>query len=147
MDTLLVYHGWCRWSRWGCRPIGPLATFAPCAGWPRIATTNGIARLRFGRQACATSTGRPSAAYGLQTKTLDASANRPLAIFLNINTYEHVWEGLDPDLQEYAITGGGLAGQLGVGTGTGRRFYANAVTQPGARRAHPRPAGHRTNSR
>ena len=79
----------------------------------------------------------------LQTKTFDASANRPLAIFLNINTYEHVWEGLDPDLQEYAITAAASLANWAWAQGQAVGLYANAVTQPGARVVRIRPAGHR----
>ena len=79
----------------------------------------------------------------LQTKTFDASANRPLAIFLNINTYEHVWEGIDPELQEYAITTAASLANWAWSQGQAVGLYANAVTQPGAHVVRIRPAGHR----
>ena len=79
----------------------------------------------------------------LQTKTFDASANRPLAIFLNLNIYEHVWVGIDPDLQEYAITTAASLAHWAWAQGQAVGLYANAVTQPGARVVRIRPAGHR----
>ncbi|MBW7884385.1 MAG: DUF58 domain-containing protein [Caldilineaceae bacterium] len=78
----------------------------------------------------------------LQTKTFDASANRPLALFLNINTFEHVWEGLDPDLQEYAITATASLARWAWEQGQPVGLYANAVTQPGARTVRIRAANH-----
>jgi uncharacterized protein (DUF58 family) len=79
----------------------------------------------------------------LQTKTFDASANRPLALFLNINTHEHAWEGYDPDLQEYAITATASLARWAWDQGQAVGLFANAVTQPGARIVRIRPAGHR----
>jgi uncharacterized protein (DUF58 family) len=51
----------------------------------------------------------------LQAKTYDPSANRPLALFLNVDTHEHLWEGYDPDLQEFAVTVAASLARLGVG--------------------------------
>jgi uncharacterized protein (DUF58 family) len=79
----------------------------------------------------------------LQTKTFDASANRPLALFLNINTHEHAWEGYDPDLQEYAITATASLARWAWDQGQAVGLFANAVMQPGARIVRIRPAGHR----
>lgn len=79
----------------------------------------------------------------LQTKTFDASANHPLALFLNINTHEHAWEGYDPDLQEYAITATASLARWAWDQGQAVGLFANAVTQPGARIVRIRPAGHR----
>lgn len=79
----------------------------------------------------------------LQTKTFDASANRPLALFLNINTHEHAWEGYDPDLQEYAITATASLAHWAWEQGQAVGLFANAVMQPGARMIRIRPAGHR----
>jgi len=79
----------------------------------------------------------------LQTKTFDASANRPLALFLNINTHEHAWEGYDPDLQEYAITATASLARWAWEQGQAVGLFANTVTQPGAQVVRIRPAGHR----
>jgi uncharacterized protein (DUF58 family) len=79
----------------------------------------------------------------LQTKTFDASANRPLALFLNINTHEHAWEGYDPDLQEYAITATASLAHWAWEQGQAVGLFANTVMQPGARIVRIRPAGHR----
>lgn len=77
----------------------------------------------------------------LQTKTFDASANRPLALFLNINTHEHAWEGYDPDLQEYAITATASLARWAWEQGQAVGLFANTITQPGARVVRIRPAG------
>ncbi|HAJ37034.1 MAG TPA: DUF58 domain-containing protein [Chloroflexi bacterium] len=79
----------------------------------------------------------------LQTKTFDASANRPLALFLNINTHEHAWEGYDPDLQEYAITTSASLAHWAWEQGQAVGLFANTITQPGAQVVRIRPAGHR----
>lgn len=79
----------------------------------------------------------------LQTKTFDASANRPLALFLNVSTHEHAWEGYDPDLQEYAITATASLARWAWDHGQAVGLFANAVTQPGAQVVRIRPAGHR----
>lgn len=79
----------------------------------------------------------------LQTKTFDASANRPLALFLNINTHEHAWEGYDPDLQEYAITATASLARWAWEQGQAVGLFANTITQPGAKAVRIRPAGHR----
>jgi len=79
----------------------------------------------------------------LQSKTFDASANRPLALFLNINTHEHAWEGFDPDLQEFAITATASLARWAWEQGQAVGLFANAVMQPGARIVGIRPAGHR----
>ena len=79
----------------------------------------------------------------LQTKTFDASANRPLAFFLNINTHEHAWEGYDPDLQEFAITAVASLARWGWDQGQAVGLFVNTVTQPGAQAVRIRPAGHR----
>lgn len=79
----------------------------------------------------------------LQTKTFDASANRPIAIFLNINTHEHAWEGYDPDLQEFAITATASLARWAWDHGQAIGLFANAVTQPGAQIVRIRPSGHR----
>lgn len=79
----------------------------------------------------------------LQTKTFDASANRPLALFLNINTHEHAWEGYDPDLQEYAITATASLARWAWEQGQAVGLFANTVSQPGARPVRIRPGGRR----
>ncbi|HHY57135.1 MAG TPA: DUF58 domain-containing protein [Chloroflexi bacterium] len=79
----------------------------------------------------------------LQTKTFDASANRPLALFLNINTHEHAWEGYDPDLQEFAITAAASLARWAWEQGQAVGLFANTITQPGAQIVRIRPAGHR----
>jgi uncharacterized protein (DUF58 family) len=79
----------------------------------------------------------------LQTKTFDAAANRPLALFLNVNTHEHAWEGYDPDLQEDAITVAASLAHWAWEQGQAVGLFANTITQPGAQSVRIRPAGHR----
>ncbi|MFN8490527.1 MAG: DUF58 domain-containing protein [Caldilineaceae bacterium] len=40
----------------------------------------------------------------LQTKVFEPSANRPVALFLNISTAEYYYQGFNTELREYAIT-------------------------------------------
>ncbi len=76
----------------------------------------------------------------LQTRLFEPSASRPLAIFLNINTFNYIYEGLDPMLQELAIT---TAASIARHTWEEKYqvgLYVNAVVQPGGRRISLRPS-------
>jgi uncharacterized protein (DUF58 family) len=79
----------------------------------------------------------------LQTKTYDPSANRPLALFLDVNTHEHSWEGYDPDLQEFAVTVAASLARWAWEQGQPVGLFANGVMQPGAQQVRVRPASHR----
>ncbi|MCD6290503.1 MAG: DUF58 domain-containing protein [Anaerolineae bacterium] len=78
----------------------------------------------------------------LQTKVFEPSATRPLAIFMNINTYDRVYEGLDQELQEYAITTAASIARWGWDEGLQIGLYVNSVTQPGGQRIRIRPGSH-----
>jgi len=63
----------------------------------------------------------------LQTKVFEPSASRPVAIFLNVTTFEHFSQGQDWALQEYAITAAAsLARQL-WDEGHALGLYVNAL--------------------
>jgi uncharacterized protein (DUF58 family) len=78
----------------------------------------------------------------LQTKTFDAAASRPLAIFLNINTFEHLWEGIDPECQEFCITVCAAIARWAWENGQPAGLYVNAVAPPGLKPISIRPGTH-----
>jgi uncharacterized protein (DUF58 family) len=79
---------------------------------------------------------------GLQTKIFEPSASRPLALFLNINTTEHYFQGYDPELREYAITAtASLAGQLWA-EGHTLGLYCNALVPGTAQHIRIAPRQH-----
>lgn len=78
----------------------------------------------------------------LQTKLFDPSASRCVAIFLNINTSQFIYEGLDRDLQEYAITAAASVARHACDEGAPVGLYVNSVTWPGGERIRIRPASH-----
>jgi uncharacterized protein (DUF58 family) len=78
----------------------------------------------------------------LQTKIFDPSASRPLVIFLNVNTYDHVWEGIDRGLQELAITVAASVARYGWENGYSVGLYANSVAYPGGERVRVSPGTH-----
>ena len=75
----------------------------------------------------------------LQTKVFDPSAMRPLVIFLNVNTYEFRYEGIDPDLQEFAICAAASLARWGWENGSPVGLFVNSIAQPGAQRIRIRP--------
>ncbi|NOZ28382.1 MAG: DUF58 domain-containing protein [Chloroflexi bacterium] len=78
----------------------------------------------------------------LQTKVFEPSASRPIAIFLNVNTFEYRYEGIDRELQEFAITTAASIARWAWGEGYPIGLYVNSVTQPGGRRIRIRPGSH-----
>ena len=78
----------------------------------------------------------------LQTKVFDPSATRPLAIFLNVNTFEFIYEGLDRELQEFAITAAASIARFACEEGHPTGLYVNSVTWPGGQRIRIRPNAH-----
>ena len=78
----------------------------------------------------------------LQTKVFEPSAARPLAIFLNINTFEYLYEGLDRTLQELAITAAASIGRHAWENGYHVGLYVNSVVQPGGHRIRIQPGNH-----
>ena len=78
----------------------------------------------------------------LQTKVFDPSAARPLAIFLNVNTYERLYEGSDPDLQEFAITAAASIARWAWDSAHAVGLYVNSTIQFDGRRIRVRPGNH-----
>ena len=78
----------------------------------------------------------------LQTKVFEPSAARPLAVFVNINTSEHLIEGLDYELREYAISAAASIARWSFESGAATGMYANAIVQPGGIRLRIRPRLH-----
>lgn len=78
----------------------------------------------------------------LQTKVFDPSASRPLAIFLNINTHEHLYEGIDADIQEFAITAAASLARWAWENGHAVGLFVNSVAQSSVQRIRIRPRSH-----
>lgn len=79
----------------------------------------------------------------LQTKLFEPSASRPLAIFINIRTFNHRFEGIDSDLREFAISAGASIARWAQQRGEAFGVYANSMMHAGQRvrivpSAHPR---------
>jgi len=79
----------------------------------------------------------------LQTKLFEPSASRPLAIFVNIRTFHHRFEGVDPALREFAISVGASIARWAQMQGDEFGVFANSMMYAGRRvcvlpGAHPR---------
>ena len=79
----------------------------------------------------------------LQTKQFEPSASRPLAIFINIRTFNHRFEGIDPELREFAISAGASLARWAQLRGDAFGVFANSMMYAGQRvrilpGAHPR---------
>ncbi|MXY94113.1 MAG: DUF58 domain-containing protein [Caldilineaceae bacterium SB0670_bin_27] len=79
----------------------------------------------------------------LQTKLFEPSASRPLAIFVNIRTFQHRFEGVDPELREFAISVGASIARWAQMQGEEFGVFANSMMYAGRRvrvlpSAHPR---------
>lgn len=66
----------------------------------------------------------------LQTKVFEPSAARPVVLFLNVSTAEHLYQGQDHELQEYAITAAASLAQHIWNDGHALGLYANALLAP-----------------
>ena len=75
----------------------------------------------------------------LQTKVFEPSAALPLAIFLNVNTYESLMEGRDLELLEYAISAAASLATWASESGHPVGLFANSIMPPGAQRIRLRP--------
>ena len=78
----------------------------------------------------------------LQTKMFEPSASRPVAIFLNVNTFDHIWEGVDHALQELAITTAASLANYSWDNGYSIGLYVNSIAHPGGERIRIRPGRH-----
>ena len=79
----------------------------------------------------------------LQTKQFEPSASRPLAIFINIRTFNHRFEGIDPALREFAISAGASLARWAQLRGDAFGVFANSMMYAGQRvrilpGSHPR---------
>lgn len=79
----------------------------------------------------------------LQTKLFEPSASRPLGIFINIRTFNHRFEGVDPALREFAISAGASIARWAQMRGEAFGVFANSMMYAGQRvrilpAAHPR---------
>ena len=79
----------------------------------------------------------------LQTKQFEPSASRPLAIFINIRTFNHRFEGIDPALREFAISAGASLARWAQLRGDAFGVFANSMMYAGQRvrilpGAHPK---------
>ena len=77
----------------------------------------------------------------LQTKLFEPSASRPLAIFINIRTFTHRFEGIDPELREFVISAGASIARWAHLRGEAFGVYANSMMQAG-QRVHIAPSAH-----
>jgi uncharacterized protein (DUF58 family) len=80
--------------------------------------------------------------HALRTKVFEPSAARPLAIFLNVNTFEYLYEGIDRALQELAITTAASIARYAWENGYHVGLCANSVVQPGGQRVRIQPGNH-----
>lgn len=77
----------------------------------------------------------------LQTKVFEPSASRPLAIFINIRTYEERFAGINPELREFAISAGASIARWAQLRGEAFGIYANSLMYAG-RRVRIAPSAH-----
>jgi uncharacterized protein (DUF58 family) len=77
----------------------------------------------------------------LQTKVFEPSASRPLAIFINIRTYEERFAGINPELREFAISAGASIARWAQLRGETFGIYANSLMYAG-RRVRIAPSAH-----
>ena len=78
----------------------------------------------------------------LQTKVFEPSASRLLAVFLNVNTFQFLYEGVDLELVEFAITTAASIARQAWEDGYQVGLYVNSVASPGGERIRIRPGGH-----
>lgn len=76
----------------------------------------------------------------LQTKVFEPSASQPVAIFLNINTFNRLYEGRDPELQEYAISAAASLAHWAWESARPVGLYANTIVQPEGARVQMQPS-------
>ena len=78
----------------------------------------------------------------LQTKQFDPSATHPMAICLNFNTFERLWQGTDTELLEYAITAAASVARWAWDNRHPVGLYANGMLQPGGQQVAIAPSSH-----
>jgi uncharacterized protein (DUF58 family) len=86
---------------------------------------------------------RASARTGnLQSKQFEPSALPTLALFLDVNTFERFWEGLDPERLELAISAAASLAAHGLEEGRQVGLYVNAPLARGGRSVRLAPGRH-----
>lgn len=86
---------------------------------------------------------RASARTGeLQSKHYERSATPTLAIFLDVNTFEHFWQGLDPEALEKAISAAASLAAYGLEERRQVGLFVNAPLAVGARSIRIPPSRH-----
>lgn len=78
----------------------------------------------------------------LQSKQFEPSSLPTLAIFLDVNTFEHFWEGLDPERLELAISATASLAAHGIDIGRQVGLYVNAPMARGERTVRIGPGRH-----
>jgi uncharacterized protein (DUF58 family) len=78
----------------------------------------------------------------LQSKQFEPSALPTLALFLDVNTFEHFWEGLDTEKLELAISTTASLAAHGLETGRQVGLYVNAPLARGERTVRIAPSRH-----
>jgi uncharacterized protein (DUF58 family) len=78
----------------------------------------------------------------LQSKQFEPSSLPTLAMFLDVNTFEHFWEGLDPERLELAISATGSLAAHGLDIGRQVGLYVNAPMARGERTIRIGPSRH-----
>ncbi|HLI52363.1 MAG TPA: DUF58 domain-containing protein [Thermomicrobiaceae bacterium] len=78
----------------------------------------------------------------LQSKHYERSATPTLAIFLDVNTFEHFWQGLDPEALEKAISAAASLAAYGLEERRQVGLFANAPLAAGARSIRILPSRH-----
>jgi uncharacterized protein (DUF58 family) len=64
-------------------------------------------------------------AGALQTRVYEQTAAREVAIFLDLDTFDRYWEGIDPDLVERLISAAATLARAGLDGGYGVGLYVN----------------------
>ncbi len=86
---------------------------------------------------------RASARTGdLQSKQFEPSATPVVALFLDVNTFEHFWEGLDSDLLELAISAAASLAAQGIDERRQVGLYVNAPLHGGEHTVRIPPSRH-----
>jgi uncharacterized protein (DUF58 family) len=78
----------------------------------------------------------------IQTRRHERLAAPTLAVFLDVNTFEHFWEGTDPQRLELAISAAASLAAHGLNEGRQVGLFVNAPLEGGQRFVRIRPSRH-----
>ncbi|MDI3340786.1 MAG: DUF58 domain-containing protein [Sphaerobacter sp.] len=78
----------------------------------------------------------------LQAKQYEPSATPTLAIFLDVNTFEHFWQGIDPEALELAISAAASLAAHGLAERRQVGLYVNTPLARGERSVRLAPSRH-----